>query len=270
MKPAENLDKASSIFFFLGFITTQLQHAPILLLSGLSYVGSLFFYTFGYFFWLIACHYYPEIPPQKQHWYGFSDFKNQNRFAAIIGGVGVIFSIIGLFIPVGFVLASWLFLLSNLIWCVSEFHKTKNPPLSDPNYSTSHQEAYLRFAMISTLMCFVPAIVATVIFFFPLIASTMILIGTGISLFLGAHALYAWVDTNCTDHQPDRMNHSYSLLSKTLGEDVQHDLENEIDKDKPMTFPFFTDSFTPLIKIEDNDSSTLSNENTDHLAYSNP
>ncbi|MDI9818832.1 hypothetical protein, partial [Legionella sp. PL877] len=223
MKNTRKIDKASSVFFFLGFVTSQLRHSSFLLLAVSANIASLLFYSIGYVLWLIACQLYPEHPPHRDYWYGFAQLKNQHRTAAALGGAALVCCLLGFAFPIALLFASWLFLLSNIIWCIGEYHKKQNPPTYDHNYSSTQQEAYLRYAVISTLMSLVPAITASICLFFPPATLFALLISVSLGFLLGTSALCSWIDCNLNEHKPDMLQkhpeliESYDILSQTLG-----------------------------------------------------
>lgn len=217
MKHADRLDKASSIFFLIGFVVSKLQHAPFAILSMLSNLGTLFFYSIGYTLWLVACQMYPDQPAKKQFWYGFAQFKNQHRVSAVLGAVAIVCCVIAISFPIALVPANWLFVLSNCIWCIAEYHKKQNPPTDNQNYSSSQQSAYLRYAIVSTTMLLLTAIATTIATLFPPLAIFVFAASTLLGISLGAVAFYCWVDCTLNDHKPDYQSNSYTMLSETLG-----------------------------------------------------
>ncbi|KTD09546.1 hypothetical protein [Legionella jamestowniensis] len=210
MRIAERLDTASGVFFFLGFVVSQLQHSPFVFLAALSNLGALFFYSIGYALWLAACQLYPDYPQQKNHWYGFIEVKNQHRIAAILGALAILCCVGGIFMPALLVPASWLFFGSNLIWCIAEYHKQKI------NQKSSHTDtAYMQYAMISTVMTLVPAIGATVSLFFPPAALVTFIISTTLGISLGSLSLYCWLDYTL-GREYNAKSESYQQLTESL------------------------------------------------------
>ncbi|ASQ45734.1 hypothetical protein [Legionella clemsonensis] len=210
MRIAERLDTASGVFFFLGFVVSQLQHSPFVFLAALSNLGALFFYSIGYALWLAACQLYPDYPRQKTHWYGFVEVKNQHRIAAILGAIAIICCVAGIFMPAMLVPASWLFFASNLVWCIAEYHK------HNITQNTSHAEtAYMQYTVLSTVMTLVPAIGATISLFFPPAALFTFIISTTLGISLGSLSLYCWLDYTLGREFRSESD-SYQLLTNSL------------------------------------------------------
>ncbi|KTD20801.1 Uncharacterised protein [Legionella lansingensis] len=226
MQKANRLDTASSAFFSLGFVVAQLRYSPFSLLSALSNIGALFFYSIGYGLWLLACQLYPNYPRQKDHWYGFAEVKDQHIIAAVIGAAAIACCIVGILVPAALVPASWLFFLSNAVWCIAEYHKQKNPPKDDDEYSGTKQSAYVRCACVSTLMTLTPAIAATISLFFPPAALIAFIASTTLGGCLGSVAIYCWVEYNFNSTDIPHKE-SYEVFTETLGsprksDELQH------------------------------------------------
>lgn len=210
MKIAERLDTASGVFFFLGFVVSQLQHSPFVFVAALSNLAALFFYSIGYSLWLAACQLYPNYPRQKDHWYGFIEVKNQHRIAAILGAIAIGCCVAGIFITALLVPASWLFFASNLIWCIAEYHK--HQLLQN---SSQAEIAYMQYTVISTIMTLVPAIGATISLFFPPAALLTFIISTTLGVTLGSLSLYCWLEYTL-DREDKSDAESYQILTNSL------------------------------------------------------
>lgn len=210
MKVAERLDTASGVFFFLGFVVSQLQHSPFVFIAALSNLAALFFYSIGYTLWLAACQLYPNYPPHKDRWYGFIEIKNQHRIAVILGALAIGCCVAGIFIPALLVPASWLFFASNLIWCIAEYHKHKLL-----QNSSAAETAYMQYTVISTIMTLVPAIGATISLFFPPAALLTFIISTTLGVTLGSLSLYCWLEY-ALDKENKSDSESYHILTNSL------------------------------------------------------
>ncbi|MDP1603202.1 MAG: hypothetical protein Q8M03_08055 [Legionella sp.] len=217
MSHAKRLDRASGILFLLSFVLSKLRYIPFSLFSAITYSSSLVVLMMGYFLWFLACQLYPEHPRLKGNWYAFSQFKNQNRMAAVIGSIAIICCFAAFAFPVFMVPACWLFVLSNIFWGISQFHKMKNPPTYDPDYSSSRQRTYLSYVAIMISLSILNAISATLLFIFPLFTVTIIALTIGLSFLLCLAAFNKWLDFNFIKHQPDRIeSHSYASMKEKL------------------------------------------------------
>lgn len=218
---AKNLDKASSTFFFFGFAISQLRFAPFVI-SAFAKISSLFFYLIAYVLWLAASHLYPDHPRLRREWYGFAQFKNQHRIAAALGTLAVICSIITFVFPIIAVPASWLFVISNVFWLISEYHKKQNPP-DEEDYSSERQHIYLIYASLITSMAIITAVATTIIAFYPIATIATILLASLFSICLGTVAFKYWAEYTFFDYQMDSVNASYKLfLSNELGQNSEN------------------------------------------------
>lgn len=255
---AKQLDKASSILFFLGFATSYLRFAPIVLLAALSNIISLFLYLFAYLFWLAACQLYPNHPALQEKWYGFAQFKDQNRTAAIIGTVALLCSAAALFFPIAVLPACWLFVISNGVWLIAEYHKKQNPLPYEQNYSSKKQETYLHYALVITAASLVTALATTIIFFVPIIALPTIIISSIFAVFFCGLSIQHWVALTFDEYPPDNQKESYkSLLSDKLAP-KQPDLSSS-NAVEPQSFPSLFSSTPPS---EGSSLSSLYNDET--------
>ena len=212
MDHAKRIDKASSVFFFVGFVIAQLRHTPVWLLTAFANISSLFLYFIAYMLWLIACQLYPDHPGLKEHWYGFAQFKNQHRAAAILGTIGIICSVLAFFFPVAVLPACWFFALSSCVWLISEYHKKQNPLAYEDDYSTEQHHVYLRYGVVVTTMALITALATTILIFFPIVALPTLTITTILGICLGSFALHDWVDFTFTDYKPDKERGSYNRI----------------------------------------------------------
>lgn len=192
MSHAERMDKASGIFFFLGFLSSKLQYLPIALLSGISNLLAMGFYTLGYILWLGACRLAPNHPALPNKWYGFSQFRDQHAVSAIIGVSATIcccflFLTQSLIIPV-----SWLFFLSNIFWAIGEYHKLNNPPPNDPDFIYERQQYYCYYSGSIVGLSLMTAIATTIGFVFPPAAMIVLGVSLAVGFFLAAAAAYFW------------------------------------------------------------------------------
>jgi hypothetical protein len=214
VKLAERLDTASAVFFCLGFVASQLQYSPFTLLSALSSVSALFLYSIAYSIWLVACYLYPNYPREKNHWYGFAEIKKQQLLAAAIGAMAIIIYLVGLILPVLLVPASWLLFISNLAWCIGEYHKQHNPSFQK-KYSKIKQASYVYYAAVNTLTTLVPAVAATIALFFPPAALFACFISTILGVCLGSMGIYCWLEYQKIPETYSEKG-SYSMSMKAL------------------------------------------------------
>lgn len=229
MKHVKRLDKASSIFFFLGLISSKVRYIPLSLFWPILNTATLAFYFLGYILWLIASFLRPSLAPKKFTWYSFAEFKQQHKLAAILGVIATILSVLAIAFPILLVPASWLFLLGNCIWCVAEYHKFNNPPLYDDNYSHEKQKIYLRYALLMTSITLVGALATTVTFCFPAIVLPVMLFSTLLGILLNLTALHEWIKYSTFDDGRNGCKHSYTMMAAEMECELSPQPEQEHD-----------------------------------------
>lgn len=212
---AEKLDTASSAFFFCGFLISQLQRSPIPLMAALANIAAISLYSIAYGLWLIACHVYPDYPRKRENWYGFIEVKNQQKIAAVIGIIAIPFSILGIFFPLMLIAASWLFFASNLIWCISEYHKQQYQFRNDPSYSAILQSTYTQYTVLTAIISLLPAAAATIALFFPPAALLSFFFSAALGTCLSSIALYCWLDHKFNGN-PTEIAGSYNTLANNF------------------------------------------------------
>lgn len=176
---AKKFDAMSGNLFIFGMVS---GHIDIIDLPPPGPIAiqmiSMIAYLIGYGLWFAASLLHHEYARAPDSWLGFTSFREQYQVSAIIG---ITASIIWFFFPAIIVPAAWLFLLSNLIWCISEHHKHVNPP---PEYNTPDtkphfvigQSLYCNYTTIVTIVSLVTALALTLSVIFPPAAGTILLI----------------------------------------------------------------------------------------------
>ncbi len=210
------LDKVSGFFFLLGFIVSKVQYLPNIIFVSLINIFSLSCYFLAYGAWFISSHFNPSQKNNDKEWYEFAQFKEQFLYAAAIGLVASFISISAIYLPTLLVPASWLFLLSNILWTIGEYNKLKNPAETDENYSHTYQNANLNYAMTMTVAGLTTAIATTLIFIFPPITVPVIIASAIINTGLGMLAAEYWCDYTFGEHKKTPVQHSYTHLNESL------------------------------------------------------
>ncbi|KTD73170.1 hypothetical protein [Legionella tucsonensis] len=226
MTIAKKLDKASGIFFFTGFLLSKLQYIPFPLASAIFRFVSLGIYSLAYLSWLTASLLHRDHPVNYRKWYGFAQVKEQFLLSSFVGFTATVLSVAAVFIPVLFPPAAWLFLIGNAIWAIGEYHKFKNPPTDDANYSSTRQKNYVSYAVTSTSISLVAAIAATLIFVFPPMAIPITIFSLIICAGLGALAFEFWLNCTFGNHKPDQIPESYTEIGDSLGLSVTQEPSN--------------------------------------------
>ncbi|WP_028389316.1 hypothetical protein [Legionella fairfieldensis] len=216
---AKRLNKASGAFFFLGFITAQLHHLSyILFLASVGLVSSGFYFI-GYLLWAFACHLLPNRSGTNKKWYNLIQFKEQHRIAALLGIAAVLCNFIALVFPVTLIAACWLFVISDCIWLIGEYHKRKHPLDYEDNYSVKQQNAYLKYAASITISSLITAIATTIAFFCPVAIPIIVVVSTLIKVYLGIITLHYRLEFALPDKpasKPSSCAESYPQMIKNL------------------------------------------------------
>lgn len=227
MTVAQKLDKASGIFFFAGFLLSKLQYLPFPLVSAIFRFVSLGVYSLAYLSWLTASLLHPDHKEHFRKWYGFAQIKTQFFLSSFIGLTATIISVAAVFIPALFPPAAWLFLIGNAIWAIGEYHRLKNPPLGDDNFSSTRQKSYVSYAATTTAISLIAAIAATLIVCFPPMAIPITIFSLLICVGLGALAFEFWLNCNLGKHEPDQVPDSYNEMTEILGPSLSSEPSTE-------------------------------------------
>lgn len=234
-------NKASGYAFFSGSLLGKIRFLPLLIpllvlpniVITAAAIASLTAGLIGYAFWSIASSDYPAHKKHEHEWYGFAEYKQQHLASALFGILASVLCITGLFIPILYPLATCFYLASNLFWCISEYHRLKNPPLDDPEYSSSYQESYVNYTISMTAIGLNTTVAAIVSFFFPLIIVPLMITTTIITMGLSVLATEFWLDCNLGDHQENALSpppySSYERINNELGLSTNNDTQSNIE-----------------------------------------
>lgn len=217
LRHAKRLDKASGLFFLMGFVFSKLQSIPLVFVSAIFNLLSLLCYLTAYSLWLAACERYPDQPSHINSWYGTVQFKSQHKVAAVLGTLAILTCLAAIAFPPALIPAAWLFLVSNILWCVAEYHKMCHPPVYDEEYSSKRQAVYIRYALLMTSASLVTALATTLVFCFPPAAFATLITATILCLLINLAALHDWVEFTWVKHPPDTWNESHTVIINELG-----------------------------------------------------
>ena len=215
MSHARRLDKASTYFFSTALVLSKLQYIPNAMATFVLKLSSLSLYLIGYALWFSASLLRGDHKRHNPNWYGFAQHKIQASFASITGFIATGLSIAAAFVPVLFPPAAWLYVVSNIIWTIAEYHKLNNPPKDTEHFSYSRQRAYLSYTITITTMSVVTAVAATLILVFPPIAIPATIISVIISIGLGILAFEYWMDSTHGDHKETLVSGSYYEMTES-------------------------------------------------------
>ena len=249
MNHAKNLDNASGKLFLIGFIATKLRLLPLPFVADFLSVFASGCYLIGYALWLMACHFHPTYQPKKESWYGFTHFKNQNRIAAGLGFVAVALALTAFAFPTLVLPGACVFAISNVVWCVAEYHKRQNPP-ADPAYKPERQNYYLSYAILSTMVSLIAAACLALTFIFPPIGAAAFFISTLIGISLTIAAFYFLLSTPATNDQEEDNTKAYTpshtIITQQLASPKLEPQPSETQRQSALNAPVHS----PLFKKE--------------------
>lgn len=214
------LGKASSYFFFAGFVLSKTQYIAIPGVSLILGIAALGFNLVAYLLWLTATFFYPNHRKLENEWFAYDDFSEQHQTAAAIGVMATLLGIGAISLPVLLIPATWLIFSSNLIWSTGEYHKLKNPPPSDDVFSESFQSTYISYALTMSSIAFITATGTTLAFMFPPIAIHVFLVSSILCMGLGVLAADCWLNYTFGIHKPTPIVPSYTQMKTALGPSV--------------------------------------------------
>jgi hypothetical protein len=188
----------------------------------------------AYGLWFVANLFYPDHKKRQEKWYGFAQFKEQLMYSSIIGFVATLLSVGAIFCPPLILPAVWLYLIGGIFWNIGEYHKFKNPPLDDLNFSSAKQNAYFSYSITATSMSFVAALATTIIYFFPPITIPVLVISALLSTALGALALEYWSSFTFGGHKPTPIYTNSVEMTQFLGPSTS---PNPTSSPNPCHFP---------------------------------
>lgn len=221
------LSRLRSALFIIAFVFSKLKYVPAALMSPLFHLISVLLYLSGHFLSLLTSLFEPDHNKQQDKWYGFMQFKEQFRLAALINIFGSFLSISAFYLRFLIVPASWVFLLGNIAKCVGEYHKLNSPPLADPLYSASRQNSVVLNTLSNCLMSLVGALSTSLSFFFPLAAPFVLVFSSLLGLGFGALSLEYWLDIHFGEHGTNTPVSSYQQILHTLGSIPNNEPEPE-------------------------------------------
>lgn len=235
-RAATGLDRASGYFFTAGFFISRMRVLPFAILNSVLNLTSLLAYLVGYIAWFAATLFYTDRP-RSDAWYGFAEFKQQYQISSVIGTAA---TIICLTYPPLIIPALWLFVVSNFIWGVSEYHKKNNPALWDNDFSSARHDYYLNYVYLMTTVSLLTAGASTLALYVPTIAAATLMASTIVGSALTVVAFYYWYTQAYGHYKPNRVQHSYNSMAEILGNSpsVENTLEDQLeleDTQRPIT-----------------------------------
>lgn len=223
MKRIEKIhDNISRFFFVVGFIANALSFIMPVFIGRICKLIVIGCNYGGYLFWMTSAQVSEDQERARKAWYAFTTIKNQHRLTSVTGGIATTLLFVGFFFPVALVPAFWLFVISNLIWLITTYHRKKQPPKDDPDYSPQSYSNYLTYVLLTTIASFITALSSTLILIFPIAAPIILLIGIGLHMMITTGSFIYLMDciadaafTYPSPNQDIQLNHqSMALLHK--------------------------------------------------------
>lgn len=194
MVQLSQLDNVVNFLFALGFITSKLSYSPFILLIPYSQPISLLCYGIGYILWLLISKLSPSTPAQSHAWYGFAEFKDQHQLAAILGIAAVFCYAAALTMPMAFLVSGWLFALSDIIWCIGEYHKNQSLPKNAPTREDPWKKVTFRYSLLASEFALLNALTTTLTIFFPPVSILMLYTWGLVTAIIGIQTIYFFVN----------------------------------------------------------------------------
>lgn len=234
---AKLLSIISIIFFVTAFVVSKiqyllqfLQYFQIPLISPICNIISNVLSLAGNILWYVQSKYLPEAVSHSHAWYGFAQFKEQHRLAALLGLVAAAIGIAAIITPILLIPASWILLGSNIIWSIGEYHKLNNTALHDESYSHAKQKSFLSYTLTMSSLGLLGAVATTIIVLFPPAFFPILIITGIIGISLSSLAVSYMLEYIYGPEIPVEVEESYAKMG-----DLQNssNLEPEITNNNP-------------------------------------
>jgi hypothetical protein len=272
MNIARILSKVGDHLFLIGFIIARFRLLPLPILPIIVNILSLIFYLLGYILSIIAYQLSPDHPSLPNTWYGFSQFKTQSKISAMLGLAATTVCFMVFISPLAVIPVLWLFAMSNVFWCLAEYHKFNNPLAYENDYLPARQQSYLGYAFIMTILSIFSAIATTITLLCPATAVVILPISMIVTILLSLAALNYWIDSNFSYLQYQSSQSSYQLMTNKL-------IDKQVYKKTPVIAPTTTilKSATYLMTNLSNEepiviesrNNTIKDTDTTNYQYSN-
>ena len=243
---AHKFDAISGNLFLLGMVTSRFREIPIPIVSSLILFLSMLAYLVGYTLWFVASMLHPPYARKPDSWLGFASFRTQYQVAAILG---IAAAIMWFFFPIMIIPAAWLFLISNLIWTISEHHKKINPP---PDHITDleklkyiqRQSVYCQYTKIATFISLMTAVGLTLALIFPPAAAGILIVTGILGIFCTVISLGFLMKASCGKFEVSAVDDATAVVSElpaikntspTVGKTSSIDYLDEIDSEPSQT-----------------------------------
>lgn len=215
MGKATTLEKISNFFFFTGSV---LKNLPLIIISPWFTLTYLLSFFIGYTLLLVDTSFDLDHQKLRKHWHGIAEIENQTIFAAVLGIIATLITLLAVFSPVLVIPGAWIFFISNAVRANKEYCLLKNHQKNDLEYNHEYQKSFVNFTFTTTIMSLVTALSITFIFIFPPLAPVIIVSVICSNLILGGFAVQYWLEFNRHEHQKETqaLANSYQQLFKKL------------------------------------------------------
>lgn len=213
---ASRIDKASAFFFATAFVLAKAQYFSLPLIAGILNLVSLILYLIGYILWALAATLFPLHKRKFPTLLGFTDFQQPYLHAAIFGFIATFYCFMAMSSPVLIIPATWIYFVSNMIWCLSEYHKLLYPPGWNQAYPDEKQRNQLIYTSLVSAITLLSAISITIAFCLPLLAPQILIASMTLGAILGAIALGFWLAYYISEPPKKRLSYHKILTSLDL------------------------------------------------------
>lgn len=212
------LNNISSKLFLAGFVIAKFRLIPIPLFNLVIYILSLICYFAGYMLSFIAHILEPDDTTAPTAWYQLIQIKTKSKISAFFGLIAIISCFVAFAFPPLTICSLWLFIISNLFWCFSEYRKINHPP--EQGYPAARRKTYLIYAVITTCSSIVVGVLATIALLIPPAAIIISTISTICAIILSLAAMQYWFDYQFypkIDEHEKPVSTSHQALNQQLG-----------------------------------------------------
>lgn len=142
---SKNVNRASNVFFTIGFLVKQLELIPIPLVKSLMHLIYSGCYLLAYTLFSIASIIFPRHKALAQSWYDRLRVQDQMGLAGVLGIIASALILASLYCAPLLCAGLALMVISNFSWFCGEVHRLNNPSKHE-RYDEDSQTNYVYYA----------------------------------------------------------------------------------------------------------------------------
>lgn len=142
---SNNMNRASNVFFVVGFLVKRLELIPHPLIKSLMHLIYSSCYLLAYLLFSIASIIFPRHTASKQSWYDHLRVQDQMSIAGLLGIVGSALILASFYCAPLLCVGLALMVVSNFAWFCGEVHRLNNPSKHEHSNEDS-QTNYVYYA----------------------------------------------------------------------------------------------------------------------------